>query len=95
MAEIRVQRKKGIPLIWLLLGLILLALASWALVEYMGDDETASLATPERQVLVAGPAVGAPCTAIVSPPPPETRGLSARSGCDSDRSDPWRAYAGA
>jgi hypothetical protein len=56
MAEIRVQRKKGIPLIWLLLGLILLALAIWALVEYMGDDETASLATPERQVLVAGPA---------------------------------------
>jgi flagellar basal body-associated protein FliL len=56
MAEIRAQRKKGIPLIWLLLGLILLALAAWALVEWMGDDETASLAPPERQVLVAGPA---------------------------------------
>jgi hypothetical protein len=49
MAEIRVQRKKGIPLIWLLLALIILVLAIWFLIDRMGDDENASLAPPELQ----------------------------------------------
>lgn len=48
MAEIRVQRKKGIPLIWLLLALIILALAIWFLVDRRGGDENAALAPSER-----------------------------------------------
>jgi hypothetical protein len=38
MAEIRIEKKKGIPVWAMLLGLILLALIIWAVVE-MGDDE--------------------------------------------------------
>ncbi|RPH54876.1 hypothetical protein EHM82_06235 [bacterium] len=56
MAEIRVQRKKGIPLIWLLLALIILALAIWFLVDRMGGEENASLAPPELQLLAMVPA---------------------------------------
>lgn len=38
MAEIKIEKKKGIPVWAMLLGLILLALIIWAVVE-MGDDE--------------------------------------------------------
>lgn len=57
MAEIRVQRKKGIPLIWLLLALIILVLAIWFLVDQMGDDENAGLAPSARveRVALLGP----------------------------------------
>lgn len=58
MAEIKVQRKKGIPLIWLLLALIILVLAIWFLVDRMGEGDTASLAAPEPQVLAMVPAGG-------------------------------------
>ena len=37
MAEIKIEKKKGIPVWAMLLGLILLALIIWAVVE-MGDD---------------------------------------------------------
>lgn len=49
MADIRVQRKKGIPLIWLLLALIILILAIWFLIDHMGNGENASLTPSELQ----------------------------------------------
>ncbi|HYO14745.1 MAG TPA: hypothetical protein VE685_16250 [Thermoanaerobaculia bacterium] len=59
MADIRVQRKKGIPLIWLVLALIILILAIWFLVDRMGDDENASLTLPEPWLLAMAAAGGA------------------------------------
>lgn len=48
MAEIKIEKKKGIPVWAMLLGLILLALIIWAVVE-MGDND-------ERPADVAGEA---------------------------------------
>ena len=56
MAEIKIEKKKGIPVWAMLLGLILLALIIWAVVE-MGDDERpADVAGEASAVLLSAPA---------------------------------------
>ena len=56
MAEIKIEKKKGIPVWAILLGLILLALIIWAVVE-MGDDERpADVAGEASAVLLGAPA---------------------------------------
>lgn len=56
MAEIKIEKKKGIPVWAMLLGLILLALVIWAVVE-MGDDERpADVAGHTSMIELAAPA---------------------------------------
>lgn len=57
MAEIKIEKKKGIPVWAMLLGLILLALIIWAVVE-MGDDERpADVAGSVSVIELSAPAV--------------------------------------
>lgn len=60
MAEIKIEKKKGIPVWAMLLGLILLALIIWAVVE-MGDDERpADVAGDTAAILLSAPAEALP-----------------------------------
>lgn len=53
MAEIRVERKKkGIPLIYILLALIVLALLAWMLLDRMDDDGAATETNQAVELLV-------------------------------------------
>lgn len=70
MADIRVERKKkGIPLIWILLALVVLALVAWALLD---RDE------PEPNEVTAIPAVVEPWAVLV--PAQETTTRSGTHG---------------
>lgn len=59
MAEIKIEKKKGIPVWAMLLGLILLALIIWAVVD-MGDEERpADVAGEVSAILLSTPDVAA------------------------------------
>ncbi|MBW3571800.1 MAG: hypothetical protein KY467_11900 [Gemmatimonadetes bacterium] len=55
MADINIERKKGAPWIWWLLGLLLLALLIWGISELLDDDEPEVAAVPAATVPVAEP----------------------------------------
>jgi hypothetical protein len=54
MAEIKIEKKKGIPVWAMLLGLILLALIIWAVVE-MGDDDRPDVAGDTSAIGLSAP----------------------------------------
>ena len=57
-AEIKIEKKKGIPVWAMLLGLILLALIIWAVVEMGDNDRPADVAGHNSMIERVAPATG-------------------------------------
>lgn len=60
MAEIKIEKKKGIPVWAMLLGLILLALIIWAVVEMGEDERPADVAGKTSAIGLSAPAEALP-----------------------------------
>lgn len=85
MADIDVERKSSMAWLWWLLGLLLLALLIWALMEWMGDDD---------EVVEAPVATVVDTTATIAPAAPVAGGAATASPTIAEVLANPAAYAG-
>jgi len=63
MAEIRLEKKRTSPLVWLIPLLLILALLAWWLLS-QGDATTATPATTADSAAISGPAPATPAPGV-------------------------------